>query len=436
MRMTTGRTILAGAFIYLTLTASAEVWDLRKCVDYAVGHNLTVKGRGIDVKRSEQGVAEAEDRFLPRLDASASQNFNFGRGLTSDNTYADRNTGQFQWGVSMSLPLFQGLSEYRQLRLAKSTLTRTLLEYEAAKDDLTLNIISQYLQVLYCREVQKSAESQAGYSAYEVGRQKALVESGKVAEADLYDAEAQASQDRLQVVQASNDTQTALVNLANLLQLPSAKGFDVADIQEGEPLIGNAGEIFEDALRSNNSIKGARQSLQVADDNISLAKSGYLPTLSFNAGIGSSYYKVNGFDNEKIGRQMRHNFSTFLGFSLNIPVFDGFTTRNGIRNAKLQKLEAELELEQREEDLRKEIQLAWYQAKGARERWLASKETLEKTRLSFEATREKYSLGRATPTEFEQAKNNLFRTDINRIQAYYEYILRNRILQFYRNQEI
>lgn len=424
------------ACVAFSFAATGEVWNLNQCVDYAVKHNLTVRGRKLDIRKSEEELTAAKDRFLPRVDGSVSQNFSFGRGLTSDNTYSDRNTSQFQWGVSMSLPLFQGLSEFRQVKLAKSTIAKTLLEYEAAQEDITLNVISQYLQVLYYKEVKKSAESQAGYSVYEVERQKELVAAGKVAEADLFDAEAQAAQDRLQVVEASNDIQTALVNLANLLQVPSAENFDIEPMEEGEPVIDSVDTVFADALRNNSSIKSARQGIKVADDNISLANAGYIPTLSFNAGLGSSHYKTNGVYNESFGMQMRHNFSTYLGFTLNIPVFDGFSTRNSVRNAKLQKLNAELELEERQSSLWKELQLAWYQAQGARERWLASRETLEKTKLSFEATREKYSLGRATPTEFEQAKNNLFKTEVTSIQSYYEYILRTRILRFYRDSRL
>ena len=82
-------------------------------------------------------------------------------------------------------------------------------------------------------------------------------------------------------------------------------------------------------------------------------------------------------------------------------------------------------------DLHRDIELAYYQAVGARERYLTSGETLEKTRLSFDSTRERFNLGRATQADYEQAKNNLFRTEIARIQAHYEYLMRHRILMFY-----
>lgn len=411
-------------------------WSLEQCVEYAVSHNLTVKARELETESEQLTLTEAKDRVLPTLEAGASQTWNFGRGLTAANTYADRNTSNFQWSAGLSLPLFQGLSTVRRIKASESSLAKTLTETAAAKDDITLNVVAQYLQVLYSREVEQSAASQVEYTAYEVSRQQALVEQGKVPEADLYDAQAQHAQDKLQLVTAQNDTRTALVQLANLLQLPAAEGFDVLPLSDAEPLIPGPDQVYSDALGINNSVLAARQGITAANDNISLAKTGYIPRIDFNAGIGSSYYKVSDFPNEGFGAQMRHNYATYLGFRLTIPIFDGFSTRNQIRRARLSKLQAELELDRRQSELYKEIQLAYYQAKGARERYLASGETLEKMRLSFAATREKYNLGRSTPAEFEQAKNNLFRTEVSSIQARYEYLLRCRILSFYRTNRL
>ncbi len=413
-----------------------ETWTLQRCVDYALENNLTVKNSRLQVDQSEIEVTSAKDAFLPTLSASASEGFNFGRGLTSDNTYADRNTSSFQWGVNMSLPLFQGLSDVRQLKVAKSSMQQYLMEFEAAKDDLTLNIMAQYLQVLYNKEVTKSAISQLSYSTYEVERQKALVDEGKVAEAYLYDAEAQQAQDRLQVITAENDVRVALVNLANLLQLPTADGFDVAPLDEENPEIPGPDVVYSRALEHNHSILSARQGIVTTRDRVSYARSGYMPRLSFDASVGSSYYTVAGYDNQPFATQMRNNFSTYLGLRLSIPIFDAFSTRNNIRRARLQETSAQLELDRRESELYKTIQLAYTQATGARDKYLTSSETLDKTRLSFEATRERYALGRATPTDFEQAKNNLFRVEISRISSRYEYLLRYRILRFYETNRL
>lgn len=417
-------------------TSAAEPWTLDSCVTYAIDHNLTVRARTLDILDGELQVTEAKDKFLPSISASAGESFSFGRGLTANNTYADRNTTNFQWGVSLQLPLFQGLSEYRQLKVAKSSLQQMLYEHEAAKDNISLNVISQYLQVLYAKEVLASAKSQLDYTTYEVERQQALVDQGKVPEADLLDAQAQKAQDELQVVTAENDIKVALVELANLLQLPATDEFDISPINEGEPIIPTAEAVYKAAMSHNNTIMAATQNIKTAEYNISLAKTGYIPRLTFSSSIGSSYYTVGGYDNESFKTQMRNNFSTYVGFSLSVPIFDAFSTRNSVKRAKLQKISAELQLDQQATELYKTIQLAYYQARGARDKYFAAMETLEKNRLSFDATREKYNLGRSTPAEFEQAKSNLFRTEISAIQSHYEYLLRYRILIFYQSNHL
>ena len=217
--------------------ASAEVWTLDSCVNYAMDHNITLRQQQLRTASGELDVTSAKDAFLPTLSASASESFSFGRGLTTDNTYVDRNTSNFQWGVNLNVPLFQGLENVRRLKVAKSTLEQTLLEYEAAKDDLTLNIITQYLQVLYSREVEAASRSQLAYSEYEVERQESLVNAGKVPEADLLDAQAQRARDRQQLVASTADVTTQLITLANLLQLPSADDFDVAPLGDSSPLL-------------------------------------------------------------------------------------------------------------------------------------------------------------------------------------------------------
>lgn len=429
------RLISMAALAVAAATASAESWTLDQCVAYALDHNLSVRSAMLQVERGQQELTSARDAFLPTVDAGASESLNFGRGLTAQNTYADRNTSNFSWNASAGLPLFQA-SMWARTKVAKASLQQLVLESEAARDNVTLNIISLYMQVLFCKEVEESARSQSALSAYQVGRVRAMVEAGKLAEADLYDTESQAAQDSLTVVTSANDTRVALVNLANMLMLRDIDDFDVVPLDMDDPIVPRPEEVYRDAMTVNSNIRSSRQAIKVADENISMARTGYIPSLSFNVGLGSSYYKISGIANESFGNQMRHNYSTYLGFSLRVPIFDGFSTRNSIRTAKLQRHTAQLQLDQQENQLFTDIQLAYTQAIGAREKYLTSEKTLEKTRLSFDATRERYDLGRATATDFEQAKNNLFLTEVNRIRAHYEYLLRFRILRFYQTNGI
>lgn len=425
------KTVVAALALVCAVTANAETWTLEKCIDYALTNNLTVRSRALDVRNAELDVTAAKDAFLPEVGLSASQSFNLGRGLTSENTYADRNTSNFQWGANLSVPLFQGLGNVRRLDYAKASLLAVVEEFEAAKEDVTLNVIAQYLQVLYCNEVYKVALEQIELSDYELKRQQALLEAGKVPEIDMLNARSQLAQDELSATTAKNDYTLALVDLAQLLRLDDIEGFEVASLDDDNVLMRSADEVFANAKLNNSSVNAGRLRIAAADKNIRVAKSGYMPRLSFTAGIGSSYYTVSGFDNDKFGHQMKNNFSTYFGFNLSIPVFDAFSTRNNVRRARVSRLSAELQYETACDNLYKAVQQAYYSALGAAKRLESSTVAEDATEKSFAATREKYNLGRATPTDYETAKNNYLRAVSDRVRAKYEYMLRTRILDFY-----
>ncbi len=425
------KTFLAAITIVCGVACNAETWSLEKCIDYALTNNLTVRSRALDVRNAELDVISAKDAFLPEVGLSASQSFNLGRGLTSENTYADRNTSNFQWGANLNLPLFQGLGNVRRLDYAKASLLAVVEEFEAAKEDVTLNVIAQYLQVLYCNEVYKVALEQIELSEYELRRQQALLEAGKVPEIDMLNARSQLAQDELSATTAKNDYTLALVDLAQLLRLDDVENFEVASLDDDNILMRSADEVFANAKINNSSVKAGRLRIDAADRNIKVAKSGYIPKLSFTAGVGSSYYTVSGFDNAGFGNQMKNNFSTYFGFNLSIPLFDAFSTRNNVRRARISRLSAELQYEMACDNLYKSVQQAYYSALGAAKRLESSTVAEDATEKTFAATREKYNLGRATPTDYETAKNNYLRAVSDRVRAKYEYMLRTRILDFY-----
>lgn len=412
-------------------TIHAEEWSLDSCITSAIEHNLTIKSQDIEQMGGELSVTEAKDRFLPTLSAGANQSWDFGRGLTSENTYANRNTSMFGWNANLSLPLFQGLSAVRQLKYAHANLKMLSEQKEAAKDEVTLSVISYYLQALYNREMLAVNEEQLRLSKVQLERQRIMLEAGKVPEVDVIQAEAQVAKDELSVVTAGNDYQLALIDLAKVLELDDVTGFDVKPLPDNAVSLLSADEVYNNALSFNHSILAARQGIEVADKAVTVAKSGYLPRLNFNAGLGSSYYTVSGMDGNSFGKQMRDNFSKSLGFSLSVPIFDAFSTRNQIRQAKVRRLNAELNLAQQQSELHKTIRQAYYQAVGAEKKYHAGETAVNAAKAALDAMTEKYNYGKANATEWEQTQSTYITTLAQQVQAKYEMILRNRILLFY-----
>ncbi|MBD5233186.1 MAG: TolC family protein [Bacteroidales bacterium] len=425
------RRIAIIALAAAAVSAQARTWNLDECVDYAIEHNTEVMNQALTAYQSELGVTEAKDAFLPELSGYASQSFNFGRGLTADNTYANRNTSSFSVGAQLSLPLFQGLRAIRQLRYSRQSLTASLERTEAAKDNVTLSVLSGYLQALYAREILDVATLNLGISRSELERRQQLLEAGKIPELDIFEARAQVSQDELSVVNARNDSTLAMLDLRQLLNLPVDADFDITPVPDTPMPLISADDVFANALARNHTIQAGRLESEAARSYVSVAKSGYIPRLSFNAGIGTNYYKTSGFDNGSFSSQMRHNFAKSLGFSLSVPIFDGFSTRNSVRRANAQAAVADLRLDEARNNLYKSINQAYTQAIAAYKKQEAADVSVASSRAALEAMQVKYDNGRANATEYEKARSTYTSALTQAVQAKYEAILRSRIIDFY-----
>ncbi len=418
----------------IATTAAARQWSLDDCIAYAIDHNIEVRQRIVSQQQGELSVTEAKDQFLPQLSGYSSQNFNFGRALTADNTYANRNTSSFSVGASLSMPVFQGLRAIRNLEYSRISLRALVERTEAAKENVTLNVIGAYLQALYASEMLRVANINLAISNDELARRRQLLEAGKIPELDIFEAESQVARDELSVVNAENDSILALVDLSQLLNLPASEEFSVLPLNNGRLPLLDPEEVFANAMQNNHSIRAGRIEKEAADKYIDVTRSGYIPTLSLSAGVGTNYYKTSGLDNENFGAQMRHNFSKSIGFSLSVPIFDRFGTRNNIRRAKAQAAITALQFDDARNNLYKAITQAYTQAVGAEKKHSAATHATASAQAAFEAMQVKYNNGRANATEFAKAKSDYTTALANEVQAKYEAMLRARILDFYNKQ--
>lgn len=427
-------TALVGLLGAIGGAAQTTAWSLGDCVAYAIDHNIDVKRQALQATQGELSVTEAKDRFLPQVSGYASQNFSFGRGLTADNTYANRNTQSLSAGAQLSLPIFQGLSAVRRLDYAKTDLRALVEQAEATKDDVELNVIGQYLQALYTAEMVQVARVRLDISRSELLRRNSLLEAGKIPELDIYQAQAQVSQDELYLVNCANDSAIAMLDLRQLLNLPAEEPFAIEALPDTLMPLLNPDDVFANALANNHAMRAGRLQVDAAEKNVSLAKTGYIPTLSFNAGIGSNYYTMSGVKSEGFGPQMRHNFAKQIGFSLSVPLFDAFGTRNSVRRARLQADNVRLQLDDSRQRLYKSIMTAYTQATAAHKKRDAAFVAVESAQKAFEAMKIKYDNGKANATEYEKSRSDYTSSLAESVQARYEAHLRARILTFYNRQ--
>lgn len=411
-------------------------WNLKQCIEYAIEHNLTIKQQEAAKDESAVDLNTAKWSRLPDLNGSASHSFNFGRSLQMDNTYQQLNTQNTGLNLSTSIPLFTGMQIPNQIALSKLNLKAAVEDLNKAKEDISIQVTSAYLQVLFNEELAKVAHEQVALSEEMLKQKTAFFKVGKASEAELYEAKSRAAQDQLSAVQADNEYRLALLDLSQLLELPTPEGFGIVspsiDEDKDSSILTSPADIYSEALLIKPSIKAAQYRVEGAQKSIRIAQSGYYPQLSLGAGIATSYYNVSGRENGNFGSQLRDNFSQYIGLSLNIPIFNRFSTRNQVRKARIQQTTLNWQLEDAKKALYKEIQQAYYNAVNAESKFESSRTADEAAKASFNLMKEKYANGKATSTEFNEARTNWLKAVSDRIQAKYDYLFRTKILDFYK----
>ena len=428
----------------LPLSAQDAPWSLQRCIDYAIEHNVDIRQAENTAEQSAVEANTAKWARLPQVSGSASQSWNWGRTQTAvvdeatgdySTVYVNTNNKNTSMSLGASLPLFTGLQLPNQNSLAKLNLKAAVADLDKAKEDIAINIASSYLQALFCRELLDVARSQAELSKTQCARIEALAGVGKASPAEVADARSRVAQDELSVVQAQNNYQLALLDLSQLIELPTPEGFELeAPVAQPElaPL-SSPDEIYQIALMDKPVIQAARYRLQGSEHSIRIAQSGYYPQLSLNGGLGTSYYSTI---DRSFGNQMRDNFSKYVGFSLSVPLFNRLATRNRVRLARLQRDNYSLQLDNTKKALYKEIQQAWYNAAAAETKYTSSHAATLAGEESFRLMSEKYESGKANAVEYNEAKQNLLKVQSDELQAKYEYLFRTKILDFYKGVPI
>lgn len=423
-----------------TATTPSQTWTLRQCIEYAIEHNISIRQSANEAEMNKVDVHSTKWARLPNLNGNVSQNWNWGRATSpEDNLYhGNLNSATSSVSLGTSIPLFTGLQLPNQYSLAKLNLQAAIEDLNKAKEDIAINVTSAYLQVLFNLELSKVTQHQVDLSKEQLKRINGLFSVGKASPSEVAEAQARVAQDEMTAVQADNTYKLSLLDLSQLLELPTPEGFVLESPKEElvfETLT-PPDDIYTQALTYKPSIKAAEYRLQGSLKNIRIAQSQYYPQLSFSAGLATNYYTMNGHAEKSFHSQIKNNLNKYASFSLSIPLFNRFSTRNRVRTARLQQINLSLQLDNTKKMLYKEIQQAWYNALAAESKYNSSEVAVKANEESFRLMSEKFNNGKATFIEYNEAKLNLTRALSDKLQAKYDYLFRTKILDFYKGQMI
>jgi len=425
-------------FIPTVISAQQKLWSLEECIKYAWDNNLRIKQQELAVEQSENNLFQAKMNYLPSLNASLSHSMNWGRSVNMNDLQIIENklSQSTNASASASLVLFEGMVKNNELK-SKGVL-REIARQEVGriKNDISIEIARAYLQVLLAREILESANSSLESTAEQVERTRKFVEAGSQAYSSLLEIEAQLASEQVQQTNAQNQVSGALLTLKQLLDLPGESAFDVSspgdNLKVGQYTSDNADELFS-ASMDLPQMEVARLNKKNSELQLAIAKGQAYPSLSFRAGYGSYYADSR---EEKFMDQFNENRNPSMSFSLSIPIFNSWRTNTAIKNARLGVTSSDFEARSREQILYKEIQQAINDADSYFARFKATERNVRAMEESFRYVQQKFDVGVLNATDYTVAKNNLFRSKSDYLQAKYQFIFQQKIIDFYKGNPI
>ena len=434
------RLIITALLVLTAFFAKAQqVWTLQQCIDYAMEHNTGILQSQLQQQNADYQLKMSQNAWLPTVNASASEGLGFGQSPSYTGVYVSDNSSSASVGVSVSMPLFQGLNIYNTNKSNALNLQATIQDLESAKRDLSLTIMAYYMDVVYCKELKGVAERQLELSQTQHERTQELYAVGKVPESNVYESAAQVANDRASLTEAENNLMLRLLDLTQAMEIDDMEGFDVVAPEvfmtdEDLPLATPQATI-DHALNHQPKMQAAQLRLEQAYYDLKAAKSAWYPSLSFYGGYsnGVYHYFTDGYANTPIPQQLQTNGRTQLGLSLNIPIFNGMQTKYRVKMTELGIDNQQLNIENTSKQLKKEIQQAYYSAVAAKQKYIAADNSLKSSQLAYEYALAGYDAGKTTLMELNESKTRLYKAESSLLQAKYEYLYRCKVMDFYNN---
>lgn len=415
---------------------AAEEWSLEQCISYALEHNTDIATGQLEVESGKVNLNSARMSRLPELSASLGGNVYFGRSPSRDASYIDNSQISGSLGISANVPVYQGLRIKHEIDKAKIDFEAATHNLELARKNISLNIASLFLQVMYDKELVSIAESQLELSSSQLELYRGQYESGRVSRSEVVRNESLVAADRASLTQNENTYILALLDLRQAMNLPDSiaivpvmKDMEVPRIEEIPAL----SQIYDQSVRLHPSIKYAEASLESSLLALKSAKSSYQPTVYFSAGYGNSVYSnlTDKSMNTSFWNQLQGNGNEYIGLSISIPIFSRNTVRNNVKLSRLNVTRQELVLSESQKALKKEIEQAYYGAIAAYSTLNSSQKALEAALLAFENEKASLESGRSDMYDYANAKAEVEKAQATLAHSKYDFILRVKILRFY-----
>jgi outer membrane protein len=436
----------AAAALAKPVASAIGPWGLQWAIDYALEHNTGVRLHQLTVQDNAQVLRQSKAALLPTANLSATQAWQYGTSVNpltfefqSQTVRSNNVLGNSQ------LVLFQGFQLRNTIRRNALDLQASEANVQKARNDLSLNVASAFLQAVLAQELVRANQFYVARDQDQIARAKLLLQAGSIPESTLLDSQSQLATDELNVVNAQNQATIACLNLLQLLNLDSAANPDfqlevpnLSDPDEESAVVLNTNELFQGAATRQPEIKAADLRVLSADRSVKLARGAYYPRLLLAGSIFSGFSSAptvimlpqNYWD------QLNHNLGQQVQFALSIPLLNGLQVRTNVQRTRLNAQQVQLQAEQARLTLRQNIEQAYADARAAQLQYAASKRQVAALTTTQRNAEIRFNNGLLSGTEFNVTKNNLNFAISNRLQAKYTFIFRRQVLAFYNGKSL
>ena len=415
------------------------------CIEHALTHNISLKKKNVARQQAEEDWKQSKADLLPSLSASTSQSMgyrpwvNSGVSTVANGTVTSSMKKSYyngSYGINASWTLWNGNQNTNTVHLNKLNAQTAELDSAVTANSIQEQILKLYLQILYLNDAVAVNQNNLATSRKNEERGQELVNVGKMSKADLAQLSAQTAQDEYNVVNAQSILANYKLQLKQLLELTGDMDFDIAVPehleQEAMKEIPSLQSTYEAALTSRPEIEQQRLAAKSSALNLSIAKAGYLPTVSLSGSLGTSSSSMS---DKTWGQQMKTNFDAMAGVSFSVPLYDRRKTKTAVNKARLQIIDSELSMQEQEKQLYSTIEGYWLDALTNQQKYKAASASVSSEEASCELLSEQFRLGLKNIIELMSGKDKLLEAQQNMLQSKYLTIMNIKLLEFYGKQE-
>ena len=460
-------------FLGVTIYAQdTRLMTLQECVDLAIKNNLNVQRANLGLQNAKIDLKESEFGRYPNANAGTSFDYSWGRSIDpTTNQFISQRINSFNLSGNSGVTIYGGSAITNTIKQAEKELAASELDVEKSINDVQLDVVTFYLNVIFNKELLENSRYQLESSQKQLERTKKLVENGALPRTSELELSSQVSTSEVNVINAENNLNLAFLKLKQvmLLSVNERIGVVIPELEvESADLSLTSEDVFINAEAAMPEIKSADLRKMSAEIGYQVAVGGLYPTLSLNAGVSTTYSdarvafvsdgggafeetgavtSVDGqdilafaptgsFETVSLSDQLGDNLSRFVSLSLSVPIFNRWNQRASIQRSKVAMQQADINAQEQRNFLRQIIESAYNDVQASSKSYEAATKQVEALEETFRSVQNQLNNGAANQTDFQVASNNLFQATSDLTRAKFDYIFKKKLLDFYQGKPI